>query len=98
MNVPKASEKECVILTISGRVQGIGYRRSAQQKAESLGLTGWVANLENGDVRMVAEGTPDQVDALELWCRNSGPRMARIDRVEVVRQQASGVFVGFVIR
>lgn len=91
-------EHERVILTISGRVQGVGYRRSAQVKAEQLGLSGWVQNLENGDVKLLAEGTADQVDALELWCRNAGPRMARIDRVDVQRKPATGEFTGFAIR
>jgi acylphosphatase len=98
MSALRKSEHERVVLTISGRVQGIGYRRSAQQKAEQLGLSGWVQNLDNGDVMMLAEGTPEQIDALELWTRNAGPRMARVDRVEVKRSRASGEFSGFVIR
>lgn len=98
MSGASSVERERVILTVSGRVQGVGYRRSAQQKAEQLGLSGWVQNLPNGDVKLLAEGTPDQVDALELWCRNAGPRMARIDRVEVQRQPATGEFTGFVVR
>jgi len=43
-------------ITVSGRVQGVGFRYFTQEKASSLGLTGYVRNLFNGDVEIVAEG------------------------------------------
>ncbi len=46
----------------SGRVQGVGFRYTAQDVAMSLGLTGWVKNLEDGRVEIVAEGKEKDVN------------------------------------
>lgn len=50
-------------LTISGRVQGVGFRYSAQQKAMEYQLVGWVRNNPNGTVEMEVEGDSDQISA-----------------------------------
>jgi len=47
-----------------GRVQGVGFRYSTQDYAQELGLLGWVRNLSDGGVQMVAEGAEE--DVLEL--------------------------------
>ncbi|MGM0941624.1 MAG: acylphosphatase [Bacillota bacterium] len=47
---------------ISGRVQGVGFRYTAKQKADELGVTGWIRNNEDGTVELDAEGNMDQVD------------------------------------
>lgn len=88
---------ERLILRIHGRVQGVGYRATAVEKAIELGVSGWVRNLENGVVELQAEGTPDQLDRLLLWCRK-GPRLARVHEVDIWRQPASGEFQGFRVR
>ncbi len=67
-------------LTVSGRVQGVGYRYSACAEAQRLGLRGWVRNLPDGRVEVEAEGEPRQTAALRDWCRR-GPPMARVDRI-----------------
>lgn len=67
---------------VSGRVQGVAYRFSAQDEAESLGLVGWVRNLPDGRVEVVAQGRPADVDRLIEWCRR-GPPLARVTSVEV---------------
>jgi len=51
-----ALEKTRVRLRIAGRVQGVYYRASTVQQAQSLGLTGWVRNCSDGSVEAVAEG------------------------------------------
>jgi len=68
--------------TVSGRVQGVYYRASTQEKATSLGLTGWVRNLANGDVEFEAEGPDSTVDALIEWA-NQGPPMASVNNMVV---------------
>lgn len=65
---------------VHGRVQGVFYRLSTQKKAQTLGLTGWVKNLENGDVELYAFGSAANLKALELWLWQ-GPRLARVDQV-----------------
>ncbi|MBF0490600.1 MAG: acylphosphatase [Candidatus Omnitrophica bacterium] len=46
----------------SGTVQGVGFRYTAQRMAGSLRLTGWVKNLSDGRVELVAEGTREQIE------------------------------------
>ncbi|MCB9763421.1 MAG: acylphosphatase [Alphaproteobacteria bacterium] len=83
-----------VHLLISGRVQGVWYRASTQREAARLGLVGWVRNLPDGRVEAVAEGPPDQLDALVDWC-HEGPRDARVTGVTVERLPPQGDLAGF---
>ena len=58
---------------VTGRVQGVGFRYRAQYAAQSLGLTGWVLNREDGSVEMEAQGDPAALDKLlPLITRTSG--------------------------
>ncbi|MDD3137882.1 MAG: acylphosphatase [Lachnospiraceae bacterium] len=50
-----------------GRVQGVGFRYYAVQKARELGLTGWVQNLDDGTVEMEVQGLEGQIDQLVLF-------------------------------
>lgn len=52
-----------------GRVQGVGFRYYAVQKANQLGLTGWVKNLYDGSVEMEVEGQEELIDQLIIFCR-----------------------------
>lgn len=70
---------------VSGRVQGVGFRRFTQRAARELHLSGWVCNLADGRVELVAEGPAEQVDAL-LDAVRRGPRAARVEAVDVHRQ------------
>lgn len=67
---------------ISGVVQGVSYRASAQQKARALGLTGWVRNLPDGRVEALAEGDIDALDAFESWLWE-GPKHASVAQVDI---------------
>ena len=58
-------------LVVSGRVQGVGFRYFVVQAAEPLGITGYVRNLRDGTVEIVAEGTPMDVRALAMDIRVS---------------------------
>lgn len=51
-------------ITVSGRVQGVGFRFFTQQTAINLRITGWVKNQNDGSVTMEVQGTPQQLDAL----------------------------------
>ncbi len=87
-------DDERVQLTISGRVQGVFYRASTQAKAQELRLTGWVRNLVDGRVEVVAEGPRQALEALVAWCEQ-GPSYARVDMVEQLWLEATGEFEGF---
>lgn len=53
-----------------GRVQGVGFRYYAVQKANQLGLTGWVKNLYDGSVEMEVEGQEEWIDQLIIFLQN----------------------------
>lgn len=67
--------------TVFGRVQGVGFRYSAQHRARAIGLTGWVQNLPDGSVAALAEGSGEQVAEFREWLGH-GPTFARVDRLE----------------
>jgi acylphosphatase len=60
--------------TISGRVQGVGYRYFAQRAAQELGLDGWVRNRSDGSVECSATGPTRDLDAFEHSLRQGPPR------------------------
>ncbi len=82
---------------VSGRVQGVFFRQRTQDKAESLGATGWVRNLPDGRAEAVFEGDEDAVKALVEFCRH-GPRGAVVTDVEVATETFTGEFNSFKIR
>jgi len=69
-------------ILVKGRVQGVFYRQSTREKANSLGLSGWVRNLPDGQVEIEASGPRPSLDALIAWC-DDGPPHATVDSVDV---------------
>ncbi|MBN9537055.1 MAG: acylphosphatase [Reyranella sp.] len=69
-------------LTITGRVQGVGYRDWAVATGQSLGLTGWVRNRRDGAVEALIVGDETAVGRMIDACR-SGPALARVDEIDV---------------
>ena len=58
---------------VSGKVQNVGFRWYAREKAVDLGLTGWVRNLPDGRVELWFQGEIGAVEAMEEWCRRGSP-------------------------
>jgi acylphosphatase len=79
-------------LTISGRVQGVGYRMSMVDEARRLGVTGWVRNRRDGSVEAIVDGDAAAVAAIVAWARR-GPPGARVSEVAV--EETTGTFAGF---
>jgi acylphosphatase len=77
-----APARQAVRCVVAGRVQGVYYRAATAQRAVELGLDGWVKNLADGRVEVVAAGEPAAVAALTRWLW-SGPPAARVDAVEI---------------
>lgn len=67
-------------IIFSGHVQGVGFRYTSCYLARSLGLTGWVRNLSDGNVEMEVQG--DQMSIDRLTERLHQGRFIRIDRME----------------
>ena len=66
---------------ITGFVQNVNFRFYAKKKADSLGLKGWVKNLESDTVEAVFEGNENKVNEMLEWC-SKGPPSATVDDVE----------------
>ena len=81
---------------VHGQVQGVFFRETARRRAQTAGVTGWVANRPDGTVEGVFEGDRDAVARLVDFCRE-GPRGAHVDWVDVVAEEPEGV-TGFEIR
>ncbi len=69
-----------VHMIIEGRVQGVFFRSSAKEKADVLGLKGWVRNLNSGKVEIIAQGETTQLENFIEWC-SQGPMRARVSKV-----------------
>ena len=69
-------------LTITGRVQGVGYRDWAIATGRRLGLTGWVRNRSDGAVEALVVGDDTAVGTMIEACRH-GPAMARVDAIDI---------------
>lgn len=78
-------------IRVEGLVQGVYFRKSCQTKAQSLGLTGFVKNLNDGSVYIEVEGPEQDLNALLEWCQ-VGPERARVSQVTFV----SALFKSFV--
>lgn len=90
-------DRKRVRVLIEGRVQGVMFRHSAQARAQSLGVTGWIRNRYDGSVEGVFEGEAAAVEALVRWCEQ-GPRRAHVERVTVTPEPFQGEFNDFRIR
>ncbi|HLK85534.1 MAG TPA: acylphosphatase [Candidatus Binataceae bacterium] len=84
-------------MLVHGRVQGVFFRQATADEALTLGLRGWVRNLVNGDVEIVAEGPRRELKILAAWA-NQGPRMARVTGVDEEWSDYRGDLGAFAIR
>lgn len=82
---------------ISGQVQGVFFRDSARERAEQLGLAGWVRNLSDGRVEAIFEGPSEKVREMVRWCEE-GPSHAEVEDVEAEIEASEGDLEGFEVR
>ena len=83
-------------ITISGFVQGVGYRHFVRKTAQGLGLTGWVRNTPDGRVEAVLQGTKEKIQEMITHCRK-GPFLAEIEDVEIVWEKVKQDYPDFQI-
>ena len=69
-------------MMIFGRVQGVYFRKSTQEQAKDLHITGWVRNRKEGTVEVLAQGHEEALISLLKWCKN-GSRFAKVERIDI---------------
>lgn len=75
---------------VSGKVQGVGYRDWLIRRAQEMGVIGWVRNLRDGRVEVLAMGDDATLARLAELCR-SGPSQARVEAVDAQPDQGQAV-------
>jgi len=85
-----------VHLIVQGHVQGVGFRYHTQVQANQFGLTGYVKNLPDGTVEIVAEGETPNVNQFLDWVKH-GPPAAQVKQVDIHYGEANGSFSQFTI-
>ncbi|MFA4015323.1 MAG: hypothetical protein RUDDFDWM_000403 [Candidatus Fervidibacterota bacterium] len=93
----KAKKRMRLHAIVYGLVQGVGYRYFTIWEASKLGLTGYVRNLSDGSVEVVAEGSKEELDKL-LEKLHQGPPAARVRKVIVNWSEAKGEFDRFEVK
>ena len=91
----------CLRFEVFGRVQGVNFRRATAERAQRLGVQGWVANTESGSVKGEAVGDRAAVEAFQRWVAKEGSPHSRIERADVHLSEVEGghhQYSGFDIR
>jgi acylphosphatase len=84
-------------INISGRVQGVGFRYFAQQKAKEMGITGWVKNSADGGVVIVAQGIEAEIKTFIDYLY-IGPNRSHVDKISTCMMQITTVFDSFSVK
>jgi acylphosphatase len=92
-----SGDRERAHVYVSGQVQGVFFRDSAREKAEQLGLGGWVKNLPDGRVEALFEGPSESVREMIQWC-DQGPPHAAVEDVDTEFEASHGDLEGFEVR
>ena len=84
-------------IIISGRVQGVFFRANTRDIARQLNLKGFVRNLSNGDVEVIAQGNEKELNELISFCRK-GPPGAMVDNINIKYEEIKENLTGFEVR
>ncbi len=87
----------CKRYLISGQVQGVFYRSSAQRQADLLGLRGWARNLRDGRVELLACGDKADLNEMEKWLE-IGPEDAKVSNIESTEETPEAIPDTFEVR
>jgi acylphosphatase len=83
--------------TVTGRVQGVGYRYAVMDVAQELGLVGWVRNAQDGSVETWAQGDGLLLEQFIAFLRQ-GPRLATVQSVDILSVDPDASLRGFALR
>lgn len=84
-------------IKITGRVQGVGYRYFAVQKAKEMDINGWVKNLVDGSVLIIAQGIEEEIKTFIDYLY-IGPTRSRVDKISTCVMQITTVFDSFSVK
>jgi len=87
----------CLHIQITGRVQGVCFRYCTQQEANRLGINGWVRNLSDGSVEVLACGVNSQLARMQAWLTH-GPDNAQVSHCKASAQEVIDSPSEFTIR
>lgn len=96
-NVNYSIDRTRLHAVVEGHVQGVGFRYYVLTHAQQLNLTGWVRNTSEGNVEVIAEGNPADLDEL-LDALRQGPRSSFVSNVREKWEPARGEFHNFDVR
>lgn len=91
------SQHKQLTAIVHGYVQGVSFRYYTRRAANRLGVTGWVANLRNGNVKVVAEGEEPTLQEFLTFLHEGSPA-ARVERVDAAWAEAGDTFHNFSVR
>ena len=99
ITLPALPSKEMVRreITLTGRVQGVGFRRWAEKQATKMNLSGYIKNQGRNSVHIVVAGEAEQVRTFEALCK-TGPDNARIDKISLKDYEEAVIFGFSIIR
>ncbi|MBS1745116.1 MAG: acylphosphatase [Bacteroidetes bacterium] len=83
-------------ITIKGIVQGVFFRKYTKQKADELHISGWVRNIDNGDVEIMAQAIDESLDQFIQWCWKGSPK-SLVKDVIVKNTVSNQLLQGFII-
>ena len=92
-----ATDQKAIIVTVTGRVQGVGYRYAVVRVAQELGLVGWVQNVTDGSADTWAQGDEPNLEQLVAFMRR-GPRQALVRSVDILSVNPDPSLHGFAVR
>ncbi|MBP7654203.1 acylphosphatase [Candidatus Dependentiae bacterium] len=85
------------LVTVSGKVQGVGFRYFVYNLALQLGIKGWIKNMPDGTVKAVLSGNIDKVYNIITYIKK-GPPLSRVDNVIITDYPEDEDFINFSIR
>ena len=88
---------ERVHIIVIGKLQGVFFRASTHHTAEKLNIKGWVKNLDDGSVEIVAEGVKENLRKFISWC-NEGSEKAKVTEIKIKNLPSTGEFTHFYIK
>jgi acylphosphatase len=84
-------------IKVSGEVQGVSFRAAAKERADELGIMGYVENLPDGSVHIAAITDEPDMNIFVHWC-NHGPETARVDHLSITELDSNETYDTFTIR